>query len=75
VLAYVLTNRSTCEIPFGVSIILLGNNSLNGTLSGGLLGDSALRISIEILILNGKYSLQFLVLKIWTPVVELHLNV
>lgn len=52
--AYMLTNRTACEVPYGVAIILQGNNSLNGTISGALFSDSALRISLQILDLHSK---------------------
>ena len=56
--AYVLTNRSACEVPLGVAIIVQGNNSLNGTISGDLFSKSALRVSLQILVLNSKFSFQ-----------------
>ena len=47
-LRYTVTNRTTCQVPSGVAIILLGNNGLNGSLSTGMFSSSALQVSLEV---------------------------
>ncbi len=47
-LRYTVTNRTSCQVPFGVSIILLGNNGLNGSISTDIFSLSALRVSLEV---------------------------
>lgn len=47
-LRYTVTNRTTCQVPFGVAIILLGNNGLNGSLSTEMFSSSALHVSLEV---------------------------
>lgn len=47
-LSNTISNQTSCEIPNGVAIILLGNNGLKGTLSSSLFSTSALRISLEV---------------------------
>lgn len=47
-LRYTVTNRTSCKVSFGVAIILLGNNGLNGSLSTEMFGSSALQVSLEV---------------------------
>ena len=51
---YVLTNETECAMPGGVSALLLANNGMTGELDGSHLGSSALRLSLEVLVLNGQ---------------------
>lgn len=51
-LNYLLTNDTDCSVPFGVAVILLSSNNLRGNLSNELLSESALRVSLDILVLN-----------------------
>lgn len=47
-LRYTYTNRTGCEVPLGVAIILLGNNNLNGSLNGSLFSSTALQYTMEV---------------------------
>ena len=51
---YTLTSGTACDVPYGVSVILLGANNVSGMLQQDFLHMSALRISLNIIVLNGE---------------------
>ena len=54
-LLYTLTNNTQCDVPFGVAVILLAENNLNGSLSTEVLGTSALRVSLRLLVIDSEH--------------------
>lgn len=55
-LRYTYTNRTTCSVPFGVALILLGNNGLKGSMQASMFSTTALKLSLEVFRADSKSS-------------------